>query len=233
MSEPTAYELYRSGIDLLERRDHHAAALPLQRARDLEPTTGMVREALGRALFGSQRYREAAEEFGVLVELEPVNHYAQFCLGRALQLQGLHAEARPPLTMAALLQPQRADYAVYRDRTIAALAGADGAPDDRPAPSADAGAEEPPPGSRRSGAGPWGAPAADAGTGGTVGARDGADAPDADDDGPGSTGTDGPARDPGSGGGSGSTRAPDSTGEAGSTRGDDVPEELGGPPPRA
>ncbi|CAB4940115.1 unannotated protein [freshwater metagenome] len=167
MSEPTAYELYRSGIDLLERHDHHAAALPLRRARDLEPTTGMVREALGRALFGAQRYREAAEEFGVLVELEPVNHYAQFCLGRALQLQGRHAEARPPLTMAALLQPQRADYAVYRDRTLAALAGDAPAPEDRPAPAVDPGADEPPPGSRRSGAGPWGAPATEAGGGAT------------------------------------------------------------------
>lgn len=158
MPSPTAYELYRSGVDLLEQGDNHAAALPLARARDLEPTTAMVREALGRALFSSQRYREAAEEFAVLVELEPLNDYGQFCLGRALQLQGLHAEARPPLTLAALLQPTRRDYAVYRDRTIAALAGetpADaGEDDDAPAAPAE---DVPPP--RRSGAGPWGAPA--------------------------------------------------------------------------
>jgi tetratricopeptide (TPR) repeat protein len=158
MPSPTAYELYRSGVDLLEQGDHHAAALPLQRARDLEPGTAMVREALGRALFGSQRYREAAAEFEQLVELEPVNHYAQFCLGRALQLQGRHAEARPPLTLAALLQPSRRDYAVYRDRTIAALDGGDGSADREPPSLLD----PPGPGSRRSGAGPWGAPDADA-----------------------------------------------------------------------
>jgi tetratricopeptide (TPR) repeat protein len=157
MSSPTAYELYRSGVGLLEQGDHHAAALPLGRARDLEPTTGMVREALGRALFGSQRYREAAEEFGVLVELEPLNDFGQFCLGRALQLQGRHAEARPPLTMAALLKPDRADYRVYRDRTIAALDSGAGAAE----PEADATppGEHPAPGRRRSGEGPWGAPA--------------------------------------------------------------------------
>jgi len=160
MPSPTAYELYRSGVDLLEQGDHHAAALPLQRARDLEPSTAMVREALGRALFGSQRYREAAEEFGQLVELEPVNHYAQFCLGRALQLQGLHAEARPPLTLAALLEPSRRDYAVYRDRTIAALDAGDAPPTPPREPSL---LDDPPaPGSRRSGAGPWGAPAGEA-----------------------------------------------------------------------
>ncbi|WP_210493369.1 hypothetical protein [Patulibacter sp. SYSU D01012] len=123
MATPDTYELYRSGLDLLEQGDHHAAALPLRRARDLEPDTGMVREALGRALFGARRFREAADEFGVLVEREPMNHYAQFCFGRALQLCGRHAEARPPLTMAALLKPERNDYRVYRDRTIAALEG--------------------------------------------------------------------------------------------------------------
>lgn len=208
MSEPTAYELYRSGIDLLEQRDHHAAALPLRRARDLEPTTAMVREALGRALFGSQRYREAAEEFGVLVELEPVNHYAQFCLGRALQLQGLHTEARPPLTMAALLQPERADYRVYRDRTIAAIeggAGRSGGPDASTGdaasagttPSTDGPAGASSSGRRRTGQGPWGAPDGDV------------------------PATDGPAgaeeRHPGAG-------DPDDV--------SDGPEDLGGPPPR-
>lgn len=169
MPSPTAYELYRSGVDLLEQGDNHAAALPLARARDLEPTTAMVREALGRALFSSQRYREAAEEFAVLVELEPLNDYGQFCLGRALQLQGLHAQARPPLTLAALLQPARRDYAMYRDRTIAALAGGASVAGAGEEPAGGTGEEpvaegEPvsvdPPTSRRSGAGPWGAPTA-------------------------------------------------------------------------
>ncbi|WP_022928727.1 hypothetical protein [Patulibacter americanus] len=121
MSSADAFELYRSGLTLLERGDHHAAALPLRRARDLEPSTGMVREALGRALFGARQFGDAADEFGALVELEPMNAYAQFCLGRSLQLMGRHREARPPLTMAALLKPDRADYRVYRDRTIAVL----------------------------------------------------------------------------------------------------------------
>jgi hypothetical protein len=181
MSEPTAYELYRSGVDLLEQHDHHAAALPLRRARDLEPTTAMVREALGRAL----------------------------------QLQGLHAEARPPLTMAALLQPERADYRVYRDRTIAAIEngepGDDGvAPMDPetggPTPSGTGDAPSRP-GSRRSGEGPWGAPAVD------VPAREDAAGGLGPSDGPTPTGTD------------------DGAGQADDGQG--PPEDLGGPPPRA
>jgi predicted Zn-dependent protease len=178
MPSPTAYELYRSGVDLLEQGDTHAAALPLARARDLEPRTAMVREALGRALFSSQRYREAADEFAVLVELEPLNDYGQFCLGRALQLQGLHAEARPPLTLAALLQPARRDYAMYRDRTIAALSEGPAPADAREDEDAQVAPAKDAPRPRRSGEGPWGAP----------GVEPDAGAAAADDDVPGTDG---------------------------------------------
>ena len=116
MSSATAFELYRSGLDLLDQGDHHAAALPLTRARDLEPRTGMVREALGRALFGARRFGDAAAEFAALVEFEPMNAYAQFCLGRSLQLQGRHAEARKPLALASCLRPEREDYSKYLGR---------------------------------------------------------------------------------------------------------------------
>ena len=91
--------------------------IPLSRARDLEPTKGSIREALGRALFGAQRYGEAAEEFAAVVERAPTNDYALFCLGRSLQLMGRHAEARHPLALASCLRPERADYRRYRDRS--------------------------------------------------------------------------------------------------------------------
>jgi Flp pilus assembly protein TadD len=112
----SAYELFRNGTRLLEDGDFHAAAVPLRRARDLEPDKTSVREALGRALFGSRRYQEAAEEFRAVVEHAPTNDFALFCLGRSLQLMGRHAEARGPLTLAANLKPQRADYQRYLDR---------------------------------------------------------------------------------------------------------------------
>ena len=41
------------GRRLLEEGDCHAATVPLQRARELEPDKASIREALGRALFGS------------------------------------------------------------------------------------------------------------------------------------------------------------------------------------
>jgi Flp pilus assembly protein TadD len=80
------------------------------------PDKTSIREALGRALFGAQRYEQAAAEFQAVVDRAPTDDYALFCLGRSLQQLGRDAEARQPLALAACLQPSRRDYRVYRDR---------------------------------------------------------------------------------------------------------------------
>jgi len=112
----SVYDLYRRGTGLLEAGDHHAAIVPLSRARDAEPEKTSIREALGRAFFHARRYEAAAAEFEAVVDRAPTNDFALFCLGRSLQQLGRHAEARGPLTLAATLQPQRADYRRYLDR---------------------------------------------------------------------------------------------------------------------
>ncbi len=110
------YDLYRRGMELLESGHSHQAAVPLSRARDLAPDKASIREALGRALFGAQRYHEAAEEFRSVIERAPTNDFALFCLGRCLQLLGRDSEARRPLALAACMAPERRDYRLYRDR---------------------------------------------------------------------------------------------------------------------
>ena len=112
------------GTELLEAGHNHQATIPLERARDLAPDKTSIREALGRALFGAQRYEQAAEEFEAVTERAPTNDFALFCLGRSLQMLGRHAEARKPLALAACLQPGRRDYRMYRDRARAAAARA-------------------------------------------------------------------------------------------------------------
>jgi Flp pilus assembly protein TadD len=125
------YDLYQRGSALLESGDYAAAAVPLKRARELEPDKASIREALGRALFHTQRFHEAAREFQAVVDQAPTTDYALFCLGRCLQLLGRHAEARVPLAMAASLCPKRSDYALYRDRAAAAVKPGDGAAEDQ------------------------------------------------------------------------------------------------------
>lgn len=116
------YDLFQRGTALLNDGHHHQAAIPLSRARDLAPDKTSIREALGRALFHSRRYEQAAAEFQAVVDRAPTNDFALFCLGRSLQLLGRHAEARQPLALAACLQPGRPDYRVYRDRARARAA---------------------------------------------------------------------------------------------------------------
>ena len=109
--------------ELLEAGHNHQATVPLSRARDLAPDKTSIREALGRALFHSQHYEEAAAEFQAVIDRAPTNDYALFCLGRCLQMLGRHAEARKPLAQAAGMQPTRRDYRVYRDRSRARAPG--------------------------------------------------------------------------------------------------------------
>src|ERR1700746_2122417 len=120
------YELYQRGTALLEAGHNHQATIPLARARDLAPDKTSIREALGRALFGAQRYEEAAEEFQAVIDRAPTNDYALFCLGRSLQMLGRHAEARQPLAQAAGMQPGRDDYRIYRDVSRARAGGESG-----------------------------------------------------------------------------------------------------------
>ena len=109
----SAYDLFMNGTRLLESGDCHAAVVPLARARELEPDKASVREALGRALFGAGRYREAAEEFQAVVERASEAEERVVVGRRALQLQGRHAEARKPLALASCLRPEREDYSKY------------------------------------------------------------------------------------------------------------------------
>ena len=117
------YDLFQRGTALLEAGHHHQAAIPLARARDLAPDKTSVREALGRALFHIQHYEQAADEFQAVIDRAPTNDFALFCLGRSLQMQGRHAEARQPLALAACMRPGRSDYRVYRDRARARAGG--------------------------------------------------------------------------------------------------------------
>lgn len=113
--EESLYTLYRRGMELLEDGSFAEAAVPLKEAARQAPEKSSVREALGRALFRSRHYAEAATEFEAVVETHPVNDYAHFCLGRALSKTGDTKRARHHLALASNLRPERRDYRRYRE----------------------------------------------------------------------------------------------------------------------
>jgi tetratricopeptide (TPR) repeat protein len=118
--DEAAYAAFQEGSRLLETANPHAAAVALERARDLEPEQGSIREALGRAYFRSGRFERARQEFEAVVERYPVNDYAHFCLGRALEKTGRRLEARRHAALATGMRPDRADYRAFNERLRAA-----------------------------------------------------------------------------------------------------------------
>ena len=115
----SAYEAYQEGTRLLESENPHAAAIVLERARDLEPDQGSIREALARAYYSSGRPAAAEAEFAKAVELDPVNDYAHFGLGLCLLRQGDRLGARRHLKLAVAMRPDQPDYRNALERAVA------------------------------------------------------------------------------------------------------------------
>jgi Flp pilus assembly protein TadD len=108
--EGEAYTRFQEGSRLLESGNAHAAVVALERARELEPEKGSIREALARAYFRSQRLEAARVEFEKVLELDPVNDYAHFGLGMCLLRKGDLAAARGHLKMATIMRPEEEAY---------------------------------------------------------------------------------------------------------------------------
>ncbi len=106
----SAYEAFQEGTRLLAAENVHAAVVVLERARDLEPDQGSIRETLGRAYFRTGRFPAASREFERAVELDPVNDYAHFGLGSALARLGDRVGARRHLKLAVAMRPDHDDY---------------------------------------------------------------------------------------------------------------------------
>ena len=105
-----AYARFQEGSRLLDSGNVHAAVVALERARELEPEKGSIREALARAYFRSQQVDAARVEFEKVLELDPVNDYAHFGLGMCLLRKGDHAAARGHLKMATIMRPEEEAY---------------------------------------------------------------------------------------------------------------------------
>ncbi|MEW6477469.1 MAG: tetratricopeptide repeat protein [Actinomycetota bacterium] len=108
--EGEAYVRFQEGSRLLDSGNSHAAVVALERARELEPEKGSIREALARAYFRSQRVEAARVEFEKVLELDPVNDYAHFGLGLCLLRKGDRTGARGHLKMATIMRPDDEAY---------------------------------------------------------------------------------------------------------------------------
>jgi predicted Zn-dependent protease len=106
LAELTEYERARIFLDM---GDPAQAARLLEPLAAAEPRNVAVRLLLARAYLHSAQLRRAEAEFRAVTEVDPVEDYAWFALGRTLQRLRRPAEALPCFRMAAAMRP-RPDY---------------------------------------------------------------------------------------------------------------------------
>lgn len=117
-----AYDWYRRGTALLEQGNSAAAAELLAWAVDQEPDARSIRETWARALFDSRRFEESAREFRIIVDLAPDDDYAHFGLGLSLWRLRQFPDAAEHLAMAAVMRPDRPEYAAALRQVRATMA---------------------------------------------------------------------------------------------------------------
>ena len=108
MSE--TYDLYQKGREHMAAGLNAQATVSLEKAKRREPGKASIREALGIAYFRIKRFAEAEREFRAVLELQPVDDYAHFALGRCLERQGKRQEAAGHYKLARVMRPGSRDY---------------------------------------------------------------------------------------------------------------------------
>lgn len=111
MSDETTYDLFQKGREHLKRGMPAQATVALEKAKKRDPQKASIREALGIAYFRIKRWEAAESEFRAVLEISPVNDYAHYALGRALEKQGRLEEANGHYKLARSLKPEDEHYA--------------------------------------------------------------------------------------------------------------------------
>lgn len=115
MAEMTDYERAQVHFAM---NDYAQAARLLEPLAAEQPRSVSVRLLLARAYYHSAQLHKAESEFRAVTELDPVEDYAWFGLGRALERQSRHAEAGTCFRMAAAMRPSP-DYLEAAGRAAA------------------------------------------------------------------------------------------------------------------
>jgi len=94
---------------LFETRDYAKAALLLAEVAEEVPFQTDLRLLLARAYYHSAQLGKAEAQLRVIVDRDPVEHYAHLLLGRTLERRGRPEEAAPWLRLAAAFGGELAD----------------------------------------------------------------------------------------------------------------------------
>ncbi|MFQ6148761.1 tetratricopeptide repeat protein [Streptomyces seoulensis] len=105
----SAAERWERARMFFDARDYAGAARVLDRLVEEVPEQTGPRLLLARAYYHSAQLRNAEDQLRLIVERDPVEHYARLMLGRTLQRQGRHEEAAAHLRIASAFAGEFAD----------------------------------------------------------------------------------------------------------------------------
>lgn len=105
------YDWFRRADELLASGDASASLVLIDRVLEEDPDSQSAREIRARALFDAGRYAEAAEAFAACLEAAPADDYAHYGAGLSLWRLQEFPQARDHLAMAAVMRPDRSEYA--------------------------------------------------------------------------------------------------------------------------
>lgn len=107
--EETTAERWERAQLLFEAKDYAKAAQLLATVAEEVPFQTDLRLLLARAYYHSAQLGKAEAQLRVVVDRDPVEHYAHLLLGRTLERLGRPDEAAPWLRLAAALGGELAD----------------------------------------------------------------------------------------------------------------------------
>jgi Flp pilus assembly protein TadD len=107
----SVYDWFRRASDLLAHGDAAASLVLIDRVLAEDPASQAAREIRARALFDSGRFAEAADAFAACLEVSPDDDYAHYGAGLSLWRLQEFPQARDHLAMAAVMRPDRSEYA--------------------------------------------------------------------------------------------------------------------------
>ena len=110
MNSKNAYELFSEGSALVNCNDHLSAIMVFEKAKEIEPEKGSIREALARSYYNCGLYSSAKKNFSKAIEIDAANDYAYFGLGLCLIKMGRFSAALGQLKIASAMKPQNETY---------------------------------------------------------------------------------------------------------------------------
>ncbi len=110
MKSKNAYEFFLEGKKLSSQNEFLKAIMLFEKAANLEPNKGSIREALALSYYNCGFYSSARKNFEKALEIDLSNDFAHYGLGLCLIKEGKISKALGHLKIAFAMKPNNSTY---------------------------------------------------------------------------------------------------------------------------